>query len=440
MNFIPFALLAWLLLPPGLCLLLWRCHHRSRRTAQERDALKRRFSNVISLEMEMERLETEEDNAQSTLRALQRDYRDKKAIYDRLKHEIAAFDEQIAFAEMGVYEPHFDFGDAQSYKDEIKAVRARQKEMISQKTAAICPSGWTVDGSRAKGATMVNRQMRLTLRAFNNEAEAAIANTRWNNGLAMEKRVLNAAKQIDAANASMNMVLNDDYIALKIDELHLTHEYREQLKADKDERAHRARLEREEKKLQAEADKAAREEAKYLTMLEKARQGVGADAARIAELEAALEQAHATAERAKSLAQMTKSGYVYVVSNLGSFGPDIVKIGLTRRLDPEDRVRELGDASVPFRFDTHAMIYSDQAPALETALHKRFHDKRVNASNMRKEFFEVSLQEVRDAVQELAPQAAFFEDREAQEWHETLARRSDVLASSQSAPALPAAI
>ena len=128
------------------------------------------------------------------------------------------------------------------------------------------------------------------------------------------------------------------------------------------------------------------------------------------------------------MAEMTKSGYVYIISNIGSFGEDVVKIGLTRRLDPDDRVRELGDASVPFGFDTHAMIYSDEAPALEFALHREFADRRINMTNFRKEFFRVSLDEVEQAVARLAPSASFFRDREAQEWHETLARRNETLA------------
>ena len=166
-----------------------------------------------------------------------------------------------------------------------------------------------------------------------------------------------------------------------------------------------ARAEREERKLIAEAEAAEREEAKYQALLEKARKEANGDGnlKRIEELEAALAEAHAASERARAMAEMTRSGYVYIISNVGSFGEDVVKIGLTRRLDPDDRVRELGDASVPFSFDTHAMIYSDAAPALEFALHKEFADRRINMSNFRKEFFRVSLDEVEEAVARLAP-------------------------------------
>src|SRR5690606_27789669 len=102
---------------------------------------------------------------------------------------------------------------------------------------------------------------------------------------------------------------------------------------------------------------------------------------RIAELEAALAEAHAKAERALSMAQQTRRGHVYVISNEGSFGRHVYKIGMTRRLEPMDRVRELGDASVPFPFDVHAMIFCDDAPALENALHKRLHERRRNLVN-----------------------------------------------------------
>ena len=392
----------------------------------------------------MARLLAEASSLSADIETLRASYAEKRAHFDRLEQQIAIYDERLAFAELGVYEPHFDFTDSEVFKARIVAVRDRQKAMISAKAAAICPTDWAVEGSKAKGATMINRQTRLTMRAFNNECEAAIANVRWNNVVAMEKRILSAASAINKENTSLNLTLNDGYVALKIEELRLTHEYREQLKREKDERAEMARAEREEKKLLAEAEAAEREEAKYQALLEKARKEADSDGnrARIEELEAALEAAHAASERARAMAEMTKSGYVYIISNVGSFGEDVVKIGLTRRLDPDDRIRELGDASVPFGFDTHAMIYSEAAPALEGALHKEFADRRINMSNFRKEFFRVSLEEVEAAVSRLAPEAGFFKDREAQEWHETLARRNAELLDMQSAASrdLPASV
>jgi hypothetical protein len=411
---------------------------------EEHTATKEKYAPIIAQEVEVERLEGVGNALTADIEKLRASYAEKRALFDQLEQQVAIYDERLAFAELGVYEPHFGFSDSETFKTSILAVRDRQKAMISGKQATICPTEWTVEGSKAKGQTMVNRQNRLTMRAFNNECEAAVANVRWNNVVAMAKRIHAAASAINKENTSLNLSLNDEYITLKIEELRLTHEYRERLKAEKEERTDMARAEREEKKLIAEAEAAEREEAKYQALLEKARKEANGDGnlKRIEELEAALAEAHAASERARAMAEMTRSGYVYIISNVGSFGEDVVKIGLTRRLDPDDRVRELGDASVPFSFDTHAMIYSDAAPALESALHKEFADRRINMSNFRKEFFRVSLDEVEEAVARLAPTASFFKDREAQEWHETLARRNIELLDLQSAAAksLPATI
>lgn len=443
------ALVLWLLSPLILLAVLIvrrkklaSVRQYSAAVTTELDAMKERFAPVVSIEDEFSRLLVEISDLKAGLIEVQSEYAEKRKLLSELERQVAVYSDSLSFAELGLYEPHFDFGDSEAYKKRIAEVRQRQKAMISAKAATHCPSDWTVDGSRAKGQTMINRQTRLTMRAFNNECDAAVANARWNNVVAMEKRILNAAKAINSANASMKLEISEEYIALKLDELHLTHEYREQQKIERDERAELARAEREEKKLLAQAEAAEREERKYQALLSKVRGEAALDPsnaamqARIAELEAALAAAHDESERARSMAQMTKCGYVYIISNIGSFGEDVVKIGLTRRLDPDDRVRELGDASVPFSFDTHAMIYSEEAPALEAALHKHFADRRINTANLRKEFFRVSLDEVEEAVATLAPEASFFKDREAQEWHETLAKRNAILSSLQRSDAV----
>lgn len=415
-------------------LFLWiRSRGRLKKAEAEAETFRLRFAPVVSIENEVSRANAELRDLNEQIEQVRGSYRNKRKILEDIEGQVAIYNDQISFAELGMYEPHFEFSDSETYKRNIISLRERQKAMISAKSATLCPTDWTVDGSRSKGQTMVNRQIRLTMRAFNNECEAAIANARWNNVVAMEKRILNASKQINNANASMSLEINEGYISLKLEELNMTHEYRERLKMEKEERLELARAEREEKKLLAEAEAAEREERRYQAILEKARKEVGADEARIAELEAALAEARATSERARAMAEMTKPGYVYIISNIGSFGEDVVKIGLTRRLEPDDRVRELGDASVPFGFDTHAMIYSEEAPALEGALHKEFADRRINAANMRKEFFRVGLDEVEEAVERLSPNASFFKDREAQEWHETLARRKQALLIMQAA-------
>lgn len=398
-----------------------------------------RFQNVIDADAEAARVQKVAEGLDASIASLRTSYAEKKAIYDRLIKEVAIFDERIAFAEMGVYEPHFDYTDSDKYKTAITTVRELQKRLVTLKEAAVCTTTWTMNGSAAQGQTMTNRNIRLTLRAFNGECDAAIANVRWNNANAMEKRIINAKQQIDKHNASNSTIITDEYLELKLRELRVTHEYREKLKAEREERAEAARLAKEEVKLLRDMEKAEEEEAHYQRLLDKAK----AEAASVtgARLEAFSEQiqmlerdlaaAHAKYERAQAMAERTKSGFVYIISNIGSFGDEIVKIGLTRRLDPSDRVRELGDASVPFVFDTHAIIYSDDAPALERALHTEFEPVRVNAQNYRKEFFRAKLDDVETAVKRLAPDAPFFKDVEAQEYRETLARRNATLLQAE---------
>lgn len=390
-----------------------------------------RFCGILDADAEEARVRAQVAEQAALVEQLRTSYSEKKSTYDRLLSEIAVFDDRLAFAEMGVYEPHFEFTDSEQYKAAIIEVRDRQKRMVSDKTAVYCTTNWSVDGSKSKGQTMTNRNIRLTLRAFNNECDAAVANVRWNNVNAMIKRLGRAREQIDKLNASNAVVISEEYAGLKLQELLLTHEHREKQKAEREERAETMRLAREEQKLLRDLERAEEEEAHYAQLLKKAQAEAAkiagpqlhAFAEQIARLEKDLADAHAKAERAKAMAEQTRSGYVYIISNLGSFGEGVVKIGLTRRLDPMDRVRELGDASVPFSFDTHAMIYSEDAPALERALHGEFEAVRVNAQNNRKEFFRASIEEVESAIKRLAPDAPFFKDVEAQEYRETLSRR-----------------
>ena len=190
---------------------------------------------------------------------------------------------------------------------------------------------------------------------------------------------------------------------------------------------------REEERAQRELEKAQKEaedeERRFQKALDKAKQELqGPNNAnssvlleQIQELERKLLEAQIKKERAIAQAQLTKVGHIYVISNVGSFGEDVYKIGMTRRLDPLDRVKELGDASVPFQFDIHAIIYSENAPQLEYELHKKFGARRLNRVNHRKEFFKVSLDEIEAFVKEHAnAEIEFTKLAEAREYRETL--------------------
>lgn len=368
-----------------------------------------RFSDVFDKEAEVEKLSCKKIALEAEIADLQQSYKDKRAVYDDLVRQVAIYDEEVELAELGFYKPHYDFDDPESYKEKIDAIRRKQKDCIKGKTAIYCTTEWTVNGNRAKGRTMENRAIRLTARAFNNECDAAMSKVRWNNALRMEERIKKAFNAINKLNESNHVVIDGRYLNLKLDEMRLTHEYREKRQQIKEEQAEIRQQMREEAKLEKEMAEAAEREEAYESMLEKAQaEAEQAAGARLDKLQAhinsltkKLEEAHEKNERAKSMAQQTKAGHVYVLSNIGAFGENIYKIGMTRRLDPLDRVKELGDASVPFRFDVHAMIFSRNAPEMESSLHRVFEDRRLNLVNTRREFFNATLEEISQEVSKI---------------------------------------
>jgi len=390
-----------------------------------------KYSKIIDIDSEVEKSKKDKEGIDKNIEELRSSYKEKKEIFDKLVKEAAIYDEAIELAELGFYKPHYDFDTSEIYKENMASVKEKQKEMISSKKAIYCDAEWTLEGSKAKGRTMTNRGIRLTARAFNNECDAAISNTSWNNAQRMEQRISKAFDAINKLNESNKIDISNKYLRLKIEELRLTHEYKDKKQQEKEEQAEIRRQMREEAKLEKEVEKAQKDEEKYNNLLEKAKsdaeQATGTKLdklqERIALLDKELAEAHAKNERAKSMAQQTKLGHVYVISNIGSFGEEVYKIGMTRRLEPIDRVKELGDASVPFVFDIHAMIYAEDAPALENTLHKSFDLKRMNLVNNRKEFFKVSLKDIENEVKKISPDAEFIETAEARQYRESQAIR-----------------
>lgn len=229
------------------------------------------------------------------------------------------------------------------------------------------------------------------------------------------------------------MKFKDEYMILKMEELELSYKRELAKEREREYRKSIAEQKREEiraqKEYERELKRAQKDEEAARDALKRARQLADVEAegsaernrlqAKIEKLEQALQEAQSRAERAQSMAQQTRCGYVYVISNIGSFGEGVYKIGMTRRLDPMERVTELGDASVPFPFDVHAMIYSEDAPALETALHRAFERKKLNMVNGRKEFFRVSLEEIKQQVSESGIDAEFLDEPMAQQWRDS---------------------
>lgn len=367
-------------------------------------------------------------------------YNATKGMLDSLNRQIAIYKDDMELIELGFYEPKFDFDTSEEFKASIATCRERQKEMLRNKTssgAIYCPKEWTVEGSRAEGRKMTEKAIRLTARAFNNECEAAIAGCTWKNVVKMRERITKAFNDINKLNESNHIYITERFLKEKLLELDLYFGFNEKKQREKEEQAEIRAQMREEAKAEAEIKKleqeAIREEQRYQKALEEAKKElVHASETmksklqeKIEQLQSSLEEAEKKHQRAKSMAEQTKQGHVYVISNIGSFGDNVYKIGMTRRLEPLDRVTELGDASVPFGFDVHAMIHTNDAPALERTLHEKFDFKRINLVNKRKEFFSVTLDEIKNEVSSvIGDDVKFVETAVARDYYESKAIRS----------------
>lgn len=361
--------------------------------------------NIDNAKKELESLNQEIITKNNSINNLDVEIKEKKLMIDDLTDE-------VSYQEFGFYRPKYDCMSSTEYAEKIKEIRTKQKNLVKDKKALSFSTEWTLDGSKAKGRAMNNDNMKMVLRAFNNECDVLISKVKFNNVERIEDRIKKVALQIDKLNTRNKISILQSYIDLKIEELHLVHEHAVKKQEEKEILREQRAQEREEAKLQKEIEDARKafikEQTHYNNALEKLLyQLENADESNKNELETKItEIKDKLAEIDKGIENIDyreankKAGYVYVISNIGSFGKDVYKIGMTRRLEPMDRVDELGDASVPFKFDVHAMIFSDDAPKLEAALHHAFDDKKVNMINNRKEFFNVKLEEIEKVVKE----------------------------------------
>lgn len=363
-------------------------------------------SKVAELEAKKERLEKEIDKRTSKI--------------DALKKEAVFFEDAITFQEFGLYTPRYDFVTSEEYKEELDRIRDAQKKLIKNDKAIIGATTWTVNGSKSKGNKMIADMKKMFLRAFNSDCEDVISKVKYNNFDMSLKKIRQSANSIEKLGKSMSLQITQKYIDWKEEELTLAFEYQqkkqEEKEAQKAARAEMREAARLQKEIEAQRKKIEKEQTHYQTAYEKLLKQLEEDPdnsdllAKKSELENQLNDIDRAIKDIDYREANQRAGYVYIISNIGAFGENVYKIGMTRRLDPQDRVDELGDASVPFNFDVHAMIFSDDAPALETALHKAFEDRKLNMVNTRREFFNVTLDEIKEVVKENFDKTVEFVD------------------------------
>ena len=306
----------------------------------------------------------------------------------------------------------------------LKAAREMSRWMVKAGRAATCDYA---ESNRRDTA------IRFVIDAFNGKVDSILSRNKADNHGKLEQEIRDAFALVNHnGTAFRNARITDEYLTSRLEELKWAATTRVLKEQDREEQRQLREQIREEEKARREFERAMKDAAKEEDTIKKAMDKVLQQAAnandaqrvefeaKLRELELKLQAAEEKNQRALSMAQQTRTGHVYVISNVGSFGEEVFKIGMTRRLEPKDRIRELGDASVPFEFDVHAMIFSDDAPSLEKTLHRHFLRRQMNKVNPRKEFFRLGLSEIRTELESLGVETLWTMAAEAHEYRETI--------------------
>ena len=400
---------------------------RARKTKELNDILKTKQEDIEKLNADIDKKiqkVTEQNKQISNL--------DKK-IKD-LNSQLVNVSDEIMYEDYGLYKPRYDFANSSAYKGKLSEVRSNQKEMIKNGDAGTIFNPMTLDGSEAKGRSMQKKNIKQLVRSFNGECEAAINKVTKSNIEMIEKRITRSFEQLNKLNESNGVRLTANYLDSKLDEAHIALEYalkkeqekellREQRQREKEER--QAQREYAQERAKYEKDETHFQQAKDLLQnkINNSKSDVEIESLKrkLADLQDKISDIQAKKVKLSDRAENPTAGYVYIISNIGSFGQNVYKIGVTRRLDPMDRINELSSASVPFKFDVHALIFTDDAYKLETELHEYFDKERVNKVNKRKEFFRLNIDEIKQILSKHKELTFdFHEIPDAPEYRDTL--------------------
>lgn len=362
-----------------------------------------------------------------------------------LKKMLLVAEDQIEIESFCLYKPKFRFQNVEDYEKRLKVIRNKERKLIRDKLAISTDQHVTLNNDKLEGKNLVSKYSKSCLRSFNNECDITIVHAKYYNYEKCIQRIKKAYDQINALGSPLNISISPWYLSLKLEELQLSIDYEIMKKAERDRlleyRQQLRENEKLEKELEEAREKVEKERQHYLRALAiiDAQIDVYGDDAissdlsdqrevitkHIAEIDGEIEDIDYRQAN-------VKAGYVYVISNIGSFGEGVLKIGMTRRLDPDDRIYELSGASVPFAYDVHAMIFTDDAPKLEASIHRALEKRRVNKVNSRKEFYRATIDEVKLLVfKELGSTAEFITFAEAQQYRESKLLSGDAVAEIQ---------
>lgn len=373
-------------------------------------------ADLAPVQSEVQRLIQRREALQQELEILDQQVRQARAT-------IVETDELRLLQQVGYYQFRHPLDDVLASKDRLNDLRSKIKHAISKRTAVHGRSGWMVNGSLKEGEALVRQFGDLMLRTYNIEADNCVRTVRAHTVDTAKKRLEKTREAIVKNGSTMGVAIDDGYHALRLEELHLTADHYLRVEQEKEAaREERQRL-KEEARAQEEFKRRKKdllkEQAHYRSLLERSR--ANGDEVGLLDARERLAEIEDRIDEVEEMAANTRVGYVYVISNVGAFGDRVVKIGMTRREDPMQRVYELGSASVPFKFDVHTLVFSHDAVSLEGALHREFDRYRVNQVNRRREFFRVGLPEVRAALEKVGKNhvVEFHEFAEAPEWRQS---------------------
>ncbi|SMB98027.1 T5orf172 domain-containing protein [Thermanaeromonas toyohensis ToBE] len=374
---------------------------------------------------QVEQLNREKESLEKRLAEMNKEYA-------QLQDELKSLTKEVITATVDI--SAYDQFTSEEIKNKLQMLRLNQQDLIKKDKALIITA---TDKKK-----IVENNAKQILRCFNAECENIISQVNARNVDTARGKIIKSFETLNRIFATDGIAISKEYLEAKLEELNLVYAYaikkeqeRELQKAIREqlleEEKARRELERERLRLEKEETHFRNEIKKLMAHMQKATTEVEKSfyIEQIKSLEEKLEQIVKDKEDIINREQNTRAGFVYIISNIGAFGEDVYKIGMTRRLDPLDRIYELGDASVPFKFDVHAIIFSEDAPALEAALHERFREYELNKLNPRKEFFKVPLSEIQKAVSELhSGPVSWTIEPPAEEYRESL-RRAGKLAS-----------
>ncbi|GAA3614293.1 DUF4041 domain-containing protein [Secundilactobacillus similis DSM 23365 = JCM 2765] len=392
----------------------------------------------IELENKISAQKIELKNLTAKIANVSTELQEKHASLEDLKAEVGELEADKEMSSYGLYKPHYDFATSLEYKDQLKEIRDEQKSAIRSKTAVEFNPNWLVNDSKTAGRKMNRNNIKAILRSFNNECTDAIKKVTYSNYERIRSRIEKSFDQHNKMYEVVDIRMNYSYLDLKFQELNLAFEYANKKEDERESLREQREAEREDKALQREIQKQRKTLSKEIDHYEQAVNELSdklntsnADnpelQAEIDKLRRKLDALHDDQDDLDFRENNATAGYVYIISNIGSFGKDVVKIGVTRRLEPLDRIRELSSASVPFKFDVHALIFSEDAYSLETKLHKRFDKNRINKVNNRKEYFKISIDEIEKELKKYKNVTVdFHENAEAPEYRQTLALENNI--------------